>query len=176
MKRSLILALLAIGFAAAPVTAQRPGSRPPPPPSDGGEVGTQDLPPKVCPSDRTDGPLYGGDVSYYGIPAWNIVHAWLSPPNDSYGRVQSGTQNVDASSLRILTDASDYNTCLRLTTILTGGERSAPPPRTWVYFTAGGFYFVSQWKPAQSLDNYTTSYGHVMVFDSSFNLRGTYAF
>jgi hypothetical protein len=35
---------------------------------------------------------------------------------------------------------------------------------------------VSQWKAAQTLDNYTTSYGHVMVFDSAFNLRGAYAF
>lgn len=76
----------------------------------------------------------------------------------------------------MLTDAGDYDACLRLTTILTGGERSAPAPQTLVYFAAGGFYFVSQWKRAQTLDNYTTSYGHVMVFDSAFNLRGTYAF
>ena len=165
-----MLALVAISYAAAPLAAQR---RDNPPPPDGE---TQGLPPKVCPADHTDGPLYGGDVVYYGVPARKVVEAWLSPPHDSYGRVQSGTQGVAVSSLRVLTDATDYNTCLRLTTILTGGQRSAPPPRTWVYFTAGGFYFVSQWKTAQTLDNYTTSYGHVMVFDSVLNLRGTYAF
>ena len=104
------------------------------------------------------------------------METWLAGSGNSYARVQSGTQNVTASTLRVLTDATDYNTCLRLTTILTGGERSAPPFRSWVYFTAGGFYFVSQWKPAQTLDDYTTSYAHVIVFDSSFALRGTYAF
>jgi hypothetical protein len=170
-----ILLLLALTSAAAPLSGQRKNA-PPPPPPDEETVGTQDLPPKVCPSDHTDGPLYGGSRSYYGIPARKIVEAWLSPPHDSFGRVQSGTQNVDVTTLRVLTDGTDYDTCLRLTTILTGGTRSAPAPRTWVYFAAGGFYFISQWKPAQTLDNYTTSYGHVMVFDGAFNLRGAYAF
>jgi hypothetical protein len=175
MQRTLCLMLIALVCAAAPLGGQRRDDSPPPPPGEG-TIGTQDLPPRVCPSDHTDGPLYGGSQAYYGIPAFKIVEAWLSPPHDSYGRLQSGTQNVSASSLRVLTDASDYATCLRLTTILTGGERSAPAPHTLVYFTAGGFYFVSQWKPAQTLDNYTTSYGHVIVFDSAFNLLGAYAF
>lgn len=174
MMRTVILLLLAITGAAAPLSGQR--NDPPPPPADEETIGTQDLAPTVCPKDFTDGPLYGGTQAYYGIPAQKIVQAWLSPPHDSFGRVQSGTQNVAVSGLRVLTDLTDYNTCLRLTTILTGGAQSAPAPRTWVYFTAGGFYFVSQWKRAQTLDNYTTSYGHVMVFDSAFNLRGAYAF
>lgn len=174
MKKTAILLLLVLAGAAGPLRAQ--GKPPPPPPADEEQVGTQDLPPKVCPSDRTDGPLYGGTRPYYGIPALKIVQAWLAPPHDSFGRVQSGTQNVSLSSLRILTDAGDYDACLRLTTFITGGARSAPPPSPYVYFTADGFYFVSQWKPAQTLDNYTTSYAHVLVFDSAFNLRGAYAF
>jgi hypothetical protein len=149
---------------------------PPPPPPVEENAGIQILPPAVCPPDHTDGPLYGDGIAYHGIPAFRIVEAWLSPPHDSFGRIQSGTQNVNAAMLRVLADATDRNACLRLTTILTGGRQSAPAPRTWVYFTAGGFYFVSQWKPAQTLDDYTTSYGHVMVFDASFNLRGAYAF
>ena len=174
MKQAAILLLLALTGAAGPLAGQR--TPPVPPPTDQEQVGTQDLPPKVCPPDHTEGPLYGGTRSYYGIPAMKIVQAWLAPPHDSFGRVQSGTQNVSPSSLRILTDASDYTACLRLTTFITGGTRSAPPPTPYVYFTADGFYFVSQWKPAQTLDNYTTSYAHVMVFDSAFNLRGAYAF
>lgn len=173
--RTVILLLLALAGVAAPLNAQR--SDPPPPPADEETQTTQDLPPSVCPKDFRDGPLYGGNgMDYYGITAQAIVHGWLSPPNDSFGRIQSGTQNVGVSGLRILTDATDYNPCLRLTTILTGGAQSAPAPRTFVYFTAGGFYFVSQWKRAQTLDNYTTSYAHVMVFDGAFNLRGAYAF
>jgi hypothetical protein len=175
MLRIAILLLLAITGAAAPLTGQR--SDPPPPPPDEETQGTQDLPPRVCPSDFTDGPLYGGNgLDYYGIPARKIVEGWLSPPHDSFGRIQSGTQNVEVSSLRVLVDGTDYDTCLRLTTILTGGAQSAPAPRTWVYLTAGGFYFVSQWKRAQTLDDYTTSYAHVMVFDNAFTLRGAYAF
>jgi len=167
----MLLLLLAV---MVPTVVAGQATTPPPPPGDATEI--QTLPPKVCPSDRTDGPLYGGSTAYYGIPAREIVEGWLSPPHDSFGRVQSGTQNVNASSLRVLTDATDRNACLRLTTILTGGQQSAPAPQTWVYFTAGDFYFVSQWKPAQTLDNYTTGYGYVMVLDSNFNLRGTYAF
>jgi hypothetical protein len=172
MVKTVILVLIAMMGAAEPLNAQR---KPPPPPPADQEAGTQDLPPKVCPSDRTE-ELYGGSVTYYGIPALRIVQGWLSPPHDSFGRVQSGTQNVDPSSLRILMDGTDYDACLRLTTFITGGARSAPPPSPFVYFTAGGFYLVSQWKPAQTLENYTTSYGQVMVFDSSFVLRGAYAF
>jgi hypothetical protein len=174
MMRIVTLLLLAITAVAAPLNAQHTD---PPPPPDEETQGTQDLPPNVCPEDFTDGPLHGGNGrAYYGIPAQKIVQAWLAPPHDSFGRVQSGTQNVAVSGLRLLTDGSDYDACLRLTTILTGGTQSAPAPRTFVYFTAGGFYFVSQWKRAQTLDNYTTSYAHVIVFDSAFNLRGTYAF
>lgn len=174
MTRTTTLLLLALVAAASPAGSQAKVN---PAPQPGEEsMGTQDLPPRVCPSDHTDGPLHGGDRYYYGIPAREIIAAWLSPPHDSYGRVQSGTQSVSAATLRILADATDYDACLRLTTILTGGERSAPPAGTWVYFTAGGFYFVSQWKPAQTLSNYTTSYGHVMVFDGAFTLRGAYAF
>jgi hypothetical protein len=162
MKRSLIPALLTIAFAAAPLSSQ--------------QVDNAESMMSACPSDRTDGPLYADGRAYYGIPARRIIEAWLGPPHDSFGRMNSGTQNVSVSSLRSLTDGMDYNACQRLTAIITGGERSAPPPDTWAYFTAGGFYFVSQWKPAQALSNYTTSYGHVMVFDSAFNLWGAYAF
>jgi hypothetical protein len=133
-----ILLLLALTSAAAPLSGQRKHTPPPPPPEE--TVGTQDLPPKVCPSDKTDGPLYAGTRAFYGIPARKIVEAWLSPPHDSFGRVQSGTQNVNVTTLRVLMDGTDYNTCLRLTTILSGGTRSAPAPHTWVYFAAGGFY------------------------------------
>lgn len=175
MKGTLILTLLVLAAAAEPLDAQRKNNPPAPPPDTTG-AGTQDLPPKVCPADHRDGPLYADGTTYYGIAAQKIVEGFLALPHDHFDRVQTGTQNVAASSLRVLTDAMDYDTCLRLTTIITGGERSAPPPRTWVYFTAGGFYFVSRWKPAQPLSNYTTSDGHVMVYDGALNLLGAYAF
>lgn len=83
-----ILLLLALLSATVPLSGQR--QNPPPPPPDDGTIGTQDLPPKVCPSDYTDGPLYGGSRDYYGIPAVKIVEGFLAPPHDSFGRVQSG--------------------------------------------------------------------------------------
>ena len=135
-----------------------------------------DLPPRVCPSDHTDGPLVADGRSYYGIPAVRIVQGFLAPPHDSFGRRRSGTQNVRPAALRILADATDYNACLGLTTALTNGSRSAPAPLPWVYFTADGFYFVAEWKPAQALSNYTTSYGRLLVYDQSFKLLGAYAF
>jgi hypothetical protein len=161
MKRTLLLPVLAVCATAVPLS---------------GQTTSPGLPPKDCPSDHRDGLLMEDGVERYGIPARRVVEAWLSPPHDSWGRVHSGTQNVDVSTLRVLSDETDSSICRRLTSILTGGERSAPPPVPWVFFTAGGFYFVSDWKPAQLLSNYTTSYGHVMVFDSAFTLRGTYAF
>lgn len=147
------------------------GQAGPPPPVPDETVGTQDLPPRVCPADRTDGPLYADGSSYYGIPALQIVEGFLAPPQNA----TEAWKNVSASQLRILADDTDYSTCLRLTTIITGGSRSAPAPDTWVYFTADGFYFIAQWKPAQALSSYTTSYGHVMVYDGAFNLLGAFA-
>lgn len=142
------------------------------PPVPGEEMaGTQALPSTVCPVDRRDGPLYADGRSYYGIPAQRIVEGFLASPREG-----DAWRNVSVSSVRVLTDDADYDACLRLTAIITGGIRNSPPPPTWVYFTAGGFYFVSQWKPAQALSSYTTSYGHVMVYDSAFNLLGAFAF
>ena len=175
MKKALLLLLLLLVLGAAyPLSAQTDPTPPPPPEED--TQGTNTLSPKVCPSDYTDGPLYADGTTYYGIPARHIVEGFLAPPHDSFGRVESGTQNVSALSLRVLADGTDYNACQRLTTFLTNGTRSAPPSRGWVYFTAGGFYFVSQWKPAQALSNYTTGYAHVMVFNSDFAYLGAYAF
>lgn len=165
-----LVVLLALAGFAHPLSGQRKDE--PPPPPDEEQVGTQGLPPSVCPADHTDGPLYGDGTSYYGIPARRIVEGFLAPPQDA----TDPWKDVGVSSLRVLADGTDSSACLRLTSIITGGERSAPPPRTWVYFAAGGFYFVSQWKPAQTLSNYTTSYGHVMVYDSAFNLLGAFAF
>lgn len=134
------------------------------------------LPESACPSDRIDGPLYADGTAYYGIPARKNVEAFLAPPHDTYGRVDSGTQNVDPSSLRILTDRTDAEACRRLTFYLSNGTRYAPPGGVSVYFTAGGFYFVSQWGAAMALSNWTTGYARVMVFDSNFNMVGFYAF
>jgi hypothetical protein len=166
MKRTTIFAMLLAVALAHPLSAQRKNNPPPPPP----EVGTEDLPASACPSDFTDGPYYENGHPYTGIPARTIVESFLAVPQDG-----DPWGNVDATSLRVLTDWTDYTACQRLTTILTDGTRSMPPLRTWVYFTAGGFYFVSQYKPAQPLSNYTTSYGHVIVFDSAFNLLGAFA-
>ena len=174
MKRTLSIVATASVLFCFPAHAQR-NTLPDAPPADT-DVANQDRPSAVCPVDRRDGPLHEGVGTYYGITARQIVDAFLAPPHDSFGRTQSGTQNVSVSSLRLLADSTDYDACLRLTSSLTGGERSAPPLRTWVYFTAGGFYFVSQWKPAQGLNNRSTFYVHVMVFDAAFNLLGTYAF
>lgn len=171
MKLSHVMAvLLAVAAVAHPVRGQQKDD--PPPPPDEEQVGTQTLPPQVCPSDFRDGPLYADGRTYYGIPALSIVEGFLAPPQDA----GDPWKDVGPASLRVLADGTDYDACLRLTTIITGGERSAPAPRTWVYFTAGGFYFISQWKPAQALSNYTTSYGHVMVYDRTFNLLGAFAF
>jgi hypothetical protein len=170
MKLSHVMAvLLAVAAVAHPASRQR--KHDPPPPPDEEQVGTQTLPPQVCPSDFRDGPLYADGRTCYGIPALGIVEGFLAPPQDA----GDPWKDVGPASLRVLADSTDYDACLRLTTIITGGERSAPAPRTWVYFTAGGFYFVSQWKPAQALSNYTTSYGHVMVYDSAFTLLGAFA-
>jgi hypothetical protein len=170
MNRLTILAALLVFAVAQPLTAQHEDTPYPRAPEE--IVGTQDLPPKVCPSDYTDGPLYADGTSYHGIPARQIVEGFLAPPHEA----DDPWRLVSASAVRLLTDGTDYDACLRLTTFITGGARSAPAPRPWVYFTAGGFYFVSQWKPAQALSNYTTGYGHVMVFDSAFTLLGAYAF
>lgn len=172
--RTAVLLLLALILADAPASAQRKNPQPtqPAPPA-GGEVGTHTLPPKVCPLDHTDA-LQSGARTIYGIPALRIVHSWLS--NDSNGRVRSGAENVSVSSLRILADGTDRDACLSLTMFMTNRTRSAPPPPTYVYFTAGGFYFVSQWTRAQTLDNYSTGYVRIMVFDTAFKLRGVYAF
>ncbi|HEV3049406.1 MAG TPA: hypothetical protein VGX50_03820 [Longimicrobium sp.] len=166
--RVATFAVLAVILAVQPLYAM---VRDNPPASGGGIAGTQELPSAVCPADRTDGPLYADGRSYYGIPAQRIVEGFLASPREG-----DAWRNVSVSSVRVLTDDADYDACLRLTTIITGGVRNSPPPQSWVYFTAGGFYFVSQWKPAQALSNYTTSYGYVMVYDSTFNLLGAFAF
>jgi hypothetical protein len=131
------------------------------------------LPTNACPSDRTDGPLYADGTAWYGIPARRIVENFLAPPHDSHGRLDSGTQNVDAATLRILTDRTDAEACRRLSYYLSNQTSHAHDGRS-IYFTAGGFYFVSQWHPAMALSNLTTGYAYVMVFDSSFNMLGVY--
>lgn len=165
-----MLAALLVLVVAQPLTAQARETPSPTAPEE--TLGTQDLPAQVCPSDRRDGPLYADGTSYYGIPAVEIVKGFLAPPHEA----DDPWRFTSASAVRVLADGTDHDACLRLTTFITGGARSAPAPRPWVYFTAGGFYFVSQWKPAQALSNYTTGYGHVMVFDSAFSLLGAYAF
>ena len=170
MTKSITLLAALLVLTVQPLKAQRTGTRPPPPVEE--TVGTESLPPRVCPSDRRDGPLYADGRTYYGIPARRIVEGFLAPPHEP----SDPWKYVTVSSVRLLTDETDYDACLRLTSIITGGARSAPAPQTWAYFTAGGFYFVSQWKPAQALSNYTTSYGHVIVYDSAFNVLGAFAF
>jgi hypothetical protein len=169
MKQTTVFSILLAVALAPPLSAQRKDN-PPPPRPDAEQVGTQGILLSACPSDFRDGPYYENGLPYYGIPAWKIVEGFLSSPQDL-----DPWANVDVSSLRVLADGTDYTVCQRLTTILTNGARTAPPPEPWVYFTAGGFYFVSAWKNAQPLSNYATSYGHVMVFDSAFNLLGAYA-
>lgn len=169
MRRTALFAMLLAVTLAHPLSAQKKNPRPPVAEE---PAGTQDLPPRACPSDFTDGPYYENGLPYYGIPARRIVESFLEPPHDA----SDPWANVDGASLRVLTDWTDYAACQRLTNLLTDGARSMPPLRTWVYFTAGGFYFISQYKPAQPLSSYTTSYGHVMVFDSAFNWVGAYAF
>jgi hypothetical protein len=161
MKNIVPLLLLAL-LAAIPLRAQ--------------DAANLTIAPPACPVDRRDGPLYADGRAYYGIPALRIVQGFLAPPHDSFGRRQSGTQNVRSSALRLLTDDTDYEACMGLTRALTNGARSGPAPEPWVYFAADGFYFVSSWKPAQALSNYTTSYGHVMVYDGNYTLLGAYAF
>jgi hypothetical protein len=173
MRRFLsLLAVLSL-MSAAPIAAQRNGSSP----KNGvGNGSATDLPPAVCPPDHRDGPLQADGRSYYGITARRIVEGFLAPPNDLPDRIETGTQHLDSSSLRILADSTDYDACIGLTMAMTNGARSAPAPQPWVYFTAGGFYFVGEWKPAQALSNYSTSYGHVQVYDRTYELLGAYAF
>jgi hypothetical protein len=133
------------------------------------------LPTAACPRDRTDGPLYADGTTYYGIPARGVVEAFLAPPHETHGRIDSGTQQVDASSLRVLVDVTDASACRRLSFYLSNGSTSAPDGRS-VYFAAEGFYFVAQWRPAMALSSYRTGYSRVMVFDSAFTIRGVYAF
>lgn len=131
-------------------------------------------PATACPSDRIDGPLYADGTAWYGIPARRIVENFLAPPYDSYGRVDSGTQNVDAATLRILTDSTDADACRQLSYYLSNQTSYAPSGRS-IYFEAGGFYFVSHWRAAMSLSNMTTGYACVLVFDSKFNMLGIYS-
>lgn len=133
------------------------------------------MPDDPCPADRRDGPLHADGTTYHGIPARTYVESFLAPPNDSHGRSDSGTQMVDAATLRILTNVTDAAACRRLSQYLSNGTSHVPDGRS-VYFTAGGFYFVSQWRPAMALSSYRTGYARVMVFDSAFTMRGVYAF
>lgn len=169
MERTTIFAILLAGALTHPLHAQRK-DHPPPSPPDEEQVGTHNLLLSACPSDFRDGPYYENGRPYYGIPAWKIVEGFVASPKNT-----DPWANIDGSLLRVLADGTDYTACQRLTSILTNGARTAPPPEPWVYFTAGGFYFVASWKNAQPLSNYATSYGHVMVFDSAFNLLGAYA-
>jgi hypothetical protein len=172
MTRTIFLALLLV-LSATPSAGQ---TNQPPVPAVSEDAGIATLPPKVCPSDFTDGPLYADGQTFYGIPARRYVEGFLAPPTSSHARVSTGTQNVSASSLRILKDGTDYDACLRLTAFISNGARSAPPSPGWVYFTAGGFYFVASWRPAQSLSDRTSRYAQVMVFDSTFKFLGAFAF
>ena len=129
----------------------------------------------ACPKDRIDGPLYADGTTYYGVSARKNVEAFLAPPTNSHGRVDSGTQAVDASTLRILTDITDAAACRSISYYLSNGTSYANDGHS-IYFTAGGFYFVSQWHPAMALSNWTHTYTRVMVFDSTFTMRGVYAF
>jgi hypothetical protein len=169
MKPTTISAMLLAVALTKPLNAQQKDN-PPPPPADEEQVGTQNIMLSACPSDFRDGPYYENGHPYYGIPARRFVESFLAFPEDP-----DPWANVNVSSLRVLADGTDYTACQRLTMFLTNGVRNGPPPEPWVYFTAGGFYFVSAWTYAQPLSNYTTGYGHVMVFDSAFNLLGAYA-
>lgn len=132
------------------------------------------LPENACPSDRVDGPLYADGTAWYGTPARRVVENFLRPPSDSYGRLDSGTQNVDPATLRILTDRTDVAACRRISYSMSNQTSYAHDGHS-IYFTAGGFYFVAQWRPAMSLSNYQLRPAPVMVFDSNFNLLGVYS-
>jgi len=137
----------------------------------GGQV---TIPQNACPNDKVDGPLYENGIAFYGRPARRTVEAFLAPPNDSYGRVHSGTQNVDPGSLRILVDRTDAAACQQLSRFLSNGTSDAHDGH-WIYFTAGGFYFVAQWRPAMVLSNWSTRSTGIIVFDHSFTLLGYYS-
>lgn len=126
-----------------------------------------------CPRDSVD-TLHADGRTYRGITAQRYVEGFLSSSPQSGGRARTGTGNVSTASVRLLTDPSDSVACRSLTRFISNGARSDPPSPVWVYFTAGGFYFVSQWTPARSLANASTGYGTVMVFDSAFNFLGAY--
>jgi hypothetical protein len=168
MKPMTFFAMLLAVALAQPLTAQHKGNAPPPPP-DEEQVGTHSML-SACPADFRDGPYYENGRPYYGLAARSIVEGFLASaePGDPW-------ETVNVSSLRVLDNGTDYTVCQRLTSILTSGARNAPPPEPWVYFTAGGFIFVSSWIHAQPLSNYTITYGRVIVFDSAFNLLGSFA-
>lgn len=132
------------------------------------------LPENACPSDHVDGPLHADGIAWYGTPARNVVENFLRPPSDSYGRVDSGTQNVDPATLRILTDRTDAAACRRLSYYMSNQTSYAHDGHS-IYFTAGGFYFVAQWQPAMALSHYRMTPTPIMVFDSNFNLLGVYS-
>jgi hypothetical protein len=99
--------LLAVAAVAHPASGQR--KHDPPPPPDEEQVGTQTLPPQVCPSDFRDGPLYADGRTCYGIPALGIVEGFLAPPQDA----GDPWKDVGPASLRVLADGTDYDACLR---------------------------------------------------------------
>jgi hypothetical protein len=129
----------------------------------------------VCPRDSTGGQVDDGGGAYRtGTQARRYVVSFLSGNPGSVARTSTGTSSVDTTSIRILTDFSDAAACRRLNSIMNNGastERTSPP---WVYFRAGGFYFVARWTPPQPMSNYTIKHESVVVFDSSFNLVGVW--
>jgi hypothetical protein len=129
----------------------------------------------VCPRDSTGGVVDdGGGVLRTGTPARSYVVSFLSSDPGSLARTETGTSAVDTTTLQILNDRTDAFACRALNSAITGGVQTEKPPYPWVYFRAGGFYFVARWTPAQPLSNYTLRHEAVMVFDASFNLLGVW--
>jgi len=82
-------------------------------------------------------------------------------------RAQLGIATADTASLRVLVDSVDAVTCRWFREQVT---IPTDRPRDAAYYTAGGFYFVSN-TPRCTL---CTAWGGLAVFDSTLVLKGAF--
>jgi hypothetical protein len=132
-------------------------------------------PQRYCPPDRVPTKTDQG-ITFEGTSGRAYMEAFLSGDHYRDSRMDTGTTQLDASMLAILSDVveADRSACSRLNSFMSNGE-TVHPSEPWVYFRAGSFYFVTKWtEPPVSGGRFTTGYGTILVFDSAFNLLGAW--
>jgi len=104
----------------------------------------------VCPLDRPDARRVVADF-------------FTKTPND---RTDLGIALADTANVRVLTDSTDAAACQWFRAEIT---LSAEPPRDWVFYKVGAFYFISIVHAPQC--NLCLRHDGLAIFDSTFTLR-----